>query len=145
MDDISKKFNVGEGDIHAFADIAEWLMHAASRLAGLLQLEVKDDALILEKRIHYGAQRDLMELVMIRDIGRVRARKLYSAGFKTINDLKKADVVVIAKLIGSKTASKLFAEIGHHMKIPGDIDEVSSKTMGALLGNEQSTFSDFEK
>jgi helicase len=144
MDDISKKFNVGEGDIHAFADIAEWLMHAASRLAGLSQLDSADLALILEKRIHYGAQKELIELVMIRGIGRVRARKLYSAGFKGIGDIKMADASVIANLIGSKTASKLFAEIGSDRKVPSNVSGLRSRTMDSLIGNEQSTFSDFE-
>ncbi|WP_406659633.1 ATP-dependent DNA helicase [Methanolobus sp. ZRKC3] len=145
MDDISKKFNVGEGDIHAFADIAEWLMHSASRLAGLSQLESADMASVLEKRIHYGARPELMELVMIRGIGRVRSRKLYDAGFVSIADIKKADVGTIAKLIGPKTASKLFTEIGSDLKLPSDEGGVISKTMDSLLGNEQSTFSDFEK
>ena len=146
MDDISKSFNVGEGDIHALAELSEWLMHSLSRLARVRGHPAADMAGMLEKRIHYGARPELMELVGIRGIGRVRARRLYDSGLKTVEDIRKADPAVIGKLIGTKTAGKLLREIGMHIDIdPGNPDDVGSKTMDSLIGNEQSTFSDFEK
>ncbi|MBP1908810.1 ATP-dependent DNA helicase [Methanolobus bombayensis] len=150
LDSITKKFNVGEGDVHAFADIAEWLMHASSRLAGLIapemSIDVSNMTSLLEKRIHYGASPELIELVSIRGIGRVRARKLYDNGLKTVDDIRKSSHKRIAELIGPKTAAKLFTEIGLHLEFTSDDSgEVTLKTMDSLMGNEQSTFSDFEK
>jgi helicase len=52
MDEITTQFNVGEGDIHAFADMAQWLMHATARLAETMELQGVEKAYELEKRIH---------------------------------------------------------------------------------------------
>ncbi|MBN2109596.1 MAG: ATP-dependent DNA helicase [Methanosarcinaceae archaeon] len=146
MDDISKCFNVGEGDIHAFAELAEWLMHSLSRLARVRENAAADIAGTLEKRIHYGARPELMELAGIHGIGRVRARRLYDSGLKSIADIRKTDHAVLGALIGTKTAEKLLREIGMHINIgSGAAGETNSRTMDSLLRNEQSTFSDFEK
>ena len=148
MDDISKVFNVGDGDIHAFADLAEWLMHSASRLARVTGHSSADMAITIEKRIHYGARQELMELVGIRGIGRVRARKLYDSGLHSIEDIRNADPVVLGGLLGPKTTEKLLQEIGSRSGIrpgSGTTGNLNSLTMDSMLGNEQSTFSDFDK
>ncbi|WMW22426.1 ATP-dependent DNA helicase [Methanolobus mangrovi] len=150
LEQITKKFNVGEGDVHAFSDIAVWLMHSTSRLAGLISPELSNDAVskavVLEKRIHYGASPELIELVSIRGIGRVRARKLYDNGLKTVADIRNSNLDTVSTLIGQKTAAKLFSEVGIHLKLSSDDSgKVSSKAMSSLMENEQMTFSDFEK
>ncbi|MDI3486568.1 ATP-dependent DNA helicase [Methanolobus sp. WCC1] len=151
LDQITKKFGVGEGDVHAFADIAEWLMHATSRLAGLIAPEMSTDisshVALLEKRIHYGASSDLIELVSIRGIGRVRARKLYKNGLKTVQDIKSSDIATVSELIGPKTARKLFEELGiaSGLRPSGSAEGIKSETMSSIVEREQSTFSDFEK
>jgi helicase len=151
LDRITKKFNVGEGDVHAFADIAEWLMHATSRLAGLIAPEMSTDisnhVALLEKRIHYGASSELIELVSIRGIGRVRARKLYDSGLKTVQAIKSSDIATVSELIGPKTARKLFEELGiaSGLRPSGSEESIKSGTMDSLMEREQSTFSDFEK
>lgn len=107
MDEITGLFNVGEGDVHAIADIAQWLMHSTARLAETMGLTGAEKAYELEKRIYYGANAELLELVSIRDVGRVRARRLYNAGLTSVALLKQASVERIAKLIGQKTAEKI--------------------------------------
>ncbi|MDI3539102.1 MAG: ATP-dependent helicase [Methanolobus sp.] len=148
MDDISKVFNVGDGDIHAFADLAEWLMHSLSRLAAVTGHDKAGMAGAIEKRIHYGARQELMELVGIRGIGRVRARKLYDNGLRSIEDIRKADPAVLGGLLGTKTAEKLLREIGARPGIrPGGSasENPDPRTMDSLIESEQSTFSDFER
>jgi len=136
-DDISKRFNVGEGDIHAFADTAEWLMHAAAQLANLTGAHGADKAHELEKRIHYGASPELVGLIGLRGVGRVRARKLYNAGFGSQAELKRADIAVLSKLVGPGIALKIHQQLG--------VDTVESNTMEVLLGNGQKTFNDFKR
>jgi helicase len=106
-----------------------------------------DAAVAIEKSIHYGARQELMELVGIRGIGRVRARKLYDSGLRSIEDIRKADPVSLGGLLGTKTAEKLLREIGARPGIRpvGTAGNLSSRTMDSMMGNEQSTFSDFEK
>jgi helicase len=126
--EICLKFGTGEGDIHAIVDIAEWIMHVTTQLARLLSLKGVKDASELEKRIHYGAGPELMELLDIRSIGRVRARRLYEAGFRTIADLAGADPEKVSALLGPKIAERIFKQIGRKDEIPEIIGaELSEK------------------
>lgn len=144
-EDITRHFNVGEGDIHALADTSEWLMHAAAKLADLLGVEHSSHAYSLEKRIRYGSGLDLMELVGIRGVGRVRARKLYNAGFVSVAKLKTADMSILSKLVGPKVAYNILSGIGvkvkdkHFESIP-----ISSNTLDTILDKNQKTFNDFQ-
>ncbi|MEM5881631.1 MAG: helix-hairpin-helix domain-containing protein, partial [Candidatus Aenigmatarchaeota archaeon] len=55
---------------------------------------------ILEIRMTKGVKEELIELVSLKGIGRVRARNLYNAGFKTLDDLKKAKIEDLIKVRG---------------------------------------------
>ncbi|HOQ65060.1 MAG TPA: ATP-dependent DNA helicase [Methanosarcina thermophila] len=116
--EICLKFGIGEGDIHAIADIAEWLMHVTAQLARLLELKGAKEAAELEKRIHYGASPELMDLLDIRGIGRMRARKLYESGFRSSAELAGADPVKVAALLGPKIADRIFKQIGRREVLP---------------------------
>ncbi|SES68524.1 helicase [Methanococcoides vulcani] len=144
-DDITQHFNVGEGDIHALADTAEWLMHATTKLAELIGVKYSSYARGLEKRIHYGASPELMELVGIRGVGRVRARKLYKAGFVSLAELKKADYSILSKLVGPNVAANILSNIGVRVKKQVDKSTpINSNTLDTLLDKDQKTFSDFQ-
>ncbi|KGK97890.1 extensin [Methanococcoides methylutens] len=144
-DDITQHFNVGEGDIHALADTAEWLMHATTKLAELIGVKYLGYARGLEKRIHYGASPELMELVGIRGVGRVRARKLHKAGFVSLAELKKADYSILSKLVGPNVAANILSNIG--VRVRKQVDKstpINSNTLDTLLDKDQKTFSDFQ-
>lgn len=138
--EICLKFGTGEGDIHAIADIAEWIMHVTAQLARLLDLKGAKEATELEKRIHYGAGPELMNLLDIRGIGRVRARKLYEAGFRSISELAGADPEKIAALLGPKIADRIFKQVGSKEEI-NKIFEPESLERSPSSG--QKTISDF--
>ena len=120
--EICLKFGTGEGDIHAIADIAEWIMHVTAQLARLLDLKGAKEAAELEKRIHYGAAPDLMDLLDIRGIGRVRARKLYEAGFSSSAELAGADPEKVAALLGPKIADRIFKQVGSREAVSGIVE-----------------------
>lgn len=56
----------------------------------------------LEARIASGVPAHLIDLCKIANIGKVRATKLYDAGFKTSKDLSKLDAAKLSKLINVK-------------------------------------------
>ncbi|MCL2863539.1 MAG: helix-hairpin-helix domain-containing protein [Methanimicrococcus sp.] len=66
----------------------------------------------LEIRLQYGASVELLSLLKIRGIGRVRARRLYDAGFRSKESFKPADFATVAGLIGPNVADKLYKELG---------------------------------
>ncbi len=138
--DICSKFGIGEGDIRAIADIAEWIMHVAAQLARLLDFKGVKEASELEKRIHYGAGPELMELLDIRSIGRVRARKLYEAGFRSTADLSGASPEKVAVLMGPKIAEKIFKQIGRKEAV-NEITDPEPSQKGFAAG--QRTINDY--
>ncbi len=53
-----------------------------------------------------------MPLVKLKNIGRVRARKLFRNKIKDVGDVKKADIIKLAQLIGKNTAINVKKQVG---------------------------------
>ncbi len=101
-DVIASRYSVGPGDVNAVVETAEWI---ASSLADVLPLlgvgyEESQRMRVLARRIKYGVREELLSLIVIPGIGRVRARILYSHGYKTLHDLATADPARIARIPG---------------------------------------------
>ncbi len=108
---IADRFRVGPGDIRRVAETAEWLMHSAGRLSEHLELGATFRIRQLEKRIHYGAGPDLLSLLDLEGVGRVRARKLHRAGYTSIEKLREAKADDVAEVVGPKIAEKVMAQL----------------------------------
>jgi len=117
---ISGRYHVGPGDVRRVAGTAEWLMHSVARLSQQLDLGATYNASLLEKRIHYGAGPDLMALLDLKGVGRVRARKLHEAGYTSLEKIQKADQSSLSEVIGPKTAEKLMAQLREMMPVSQD-------------------------
>lgn len=113
-DRIYDKYGVGPGDIRVYADLFEWLGTAAAKLAAAVGLpERAQGALRATYRVVYGVKEELLELVMnLRGVGRVRARTLYNAGFRTLADIARARPSDIARLqgFGERLAASLIEQ-----------------------------------
>ena len=112
-DRITERYGVGPGDIRGKVDTAEWLLGAAERLAGELDLPVVP-VREAKKRVEYGVRDELLALAGIRGVGRKRARRLYEAGIETRADLRDADKPVILRALRGrrKTAAKILENVG---------------------------------
>ncbi len=110
---ITKQFNVGPGDIRALTETAEWLMHSLAELSRHIHHPAAKQAFELEQRIRYGAAPELLPLITLRDVGRVRARMLYKAGYHSIEALRDVTVEEIARVpaIGEKIARKILKQV----------------------------------
>jgi len=106
-DMILEKYNEAPGVFRSRLAIADWLLYSMEELARFVKNEDIPEIKKLRIRMQYGVREELLKLVMIKGIGRVRARKLFRAGIKTISDLKKVPVEKLAKIIGKKTAEKI--------------------------------------
>ncbi len=113
---IASRYRIGPGDIRRFAETAEWLMHSIAELSKHLELGITFKAEQLAERIHYGAGQDLLALLNLKGIGRVRARKLYLSGITSIEKLKAADQVELVRLLGPKIAEKVISQIKNEEK-----------------------------
>ena len=107
-DKIVGHFGIGPGDLRTIIELSNWLLYSSSEIARIFHLreEVKDLSR-LRVRVAYGIEEELLELVSLRGIGRVRARNLYNSGFKNIKDIREATVEELSKVpVLGKTIAK---------------------------------------
>ncbi len=87
---LSDNLNIQSGDMHRMVETSNWLLYCFHELAKQMErIELLDELDALRKRISYGIKNELLELIKIKGIGRVRARKLYNNGIMTLADLSK--------------------------------------------------------
>ncbi len=112
---LSDNFGIESGDMHRMTETADWLIHALYEIA---KLEKKDDILTeiydLRSRILYGIKEELVDLVKIKGIGRIRARILFKNGIKTTEDLSKISIDRLAKI--DKIGPVIAENIKTHLK-----------------------------
>jgi len=110
-DRLTTKYNVWPGDVHNVVEVAEWLLHATREYARMYNfscVSVLNDLLV---RVQNGCKEELLNLVALKGIGRVRARALYNEGFKTVTDLRGVPLERLARI---KTIGKAVAENIQH-------------------------------
>ncbi|MGB7570503.1 MAG: ATP-dependent DNA helicase [Methanothrix sp.] len=115
---IASRYRIGPGDIRRSAETAEWLMHSLAELSKHLDLGITFKAEQLAERIHYGAGQDLLALLNLKGIGRVRARKLHLHGITSLEKLRVADQAEVSRLLGPKIAEKIFHQLSEEEMLP---------------------------
>ncbi|MCF2137266.1 MAG: DEAD/DEAH box helicase [Candidatus Thorarchaeota archaeon] len=125
--EITERYGIGMGDVHRFIQTAEWLAYSASEIARVCGANhyiapLKE----LQTRLKHGVKQDIIELVNLKGIGRVRGRMLYQYGFKTIDDLYAGRIEEIARVptIGDTVASAIKAQLGDGIASDASVDEV---------------------
>ncbi len=108
--EIYEKFSIEPGDLYRQVESAQWLVHAFTKLSNLFNIKsLQTVSSLLEERLRYGVKKELLELTKLEGVGRVRARILFSNGYRTIDDLKKAKEHDLAKIpkLGPIIAKKI--------------------------------------
>ncbi|MDD4653446.1 MAG: helix-hairpin-helix domain-containing protein, partial [Methanothrix sp.] len=82
-----------------------------AELSKNLELGITFQTEQLAERIHYGASQDLLALLNLKGIGRVRARKLHSSGITSLDKLMAADQAKLVSILGPKVAEKVIYQI----------------------------------
>ena len=115
---ILEKYNIEPGILRYKVEQSKWMIHSAKEIFDLLDIEnkfIRDCLNDLEIRIEYGAKQDIIELLKIKHIGRVRARTLYNSGIKNVRDIVNNPKRVI-NLLGEKITKKILEELGVDVK-----------------------------
>ncbi|MGH1521612.1 MAG: DEAD/DEAH box helicase [Nitrosopumilus sp.] len=111
---LSDSLAIESGDMHRMAETANWLTYCLREISKHVEradlLEELDN---LRRRIVYGIREELLDLVRIKGIGRVRARILYKNGIKNLDDLSKIPTSKLAEIdkIGSTIADNIKSEL----------------------------------
>ena len=107
---ISDNVGVEPGDMHRMVEIGDWLAYSLYEVAKLLKREdLLTEIHDLRTRIKYGVKEELIPIVALEGIGRVRARALYNAGLtdpRKILQASNSKLSAISK-IGPTVAAKL--------------------------------------
>lgn len=113
-DALVAQYNIWPGDVHNIVEMAEWLLHATREFARMYNFTSVSEVGDLLVRVQNGCKEELLNLVTLKGIGRVRARALYREGFKTVNDLRTVPVERLAKIktIGKAVAMNIKEQIG---------------------------------
>ncbi|MEA1925593.1 MAG: DEAD/DEAH box helicase [Candidatus Altiarchaeota archaeon] len=105
---IYEHFNIPPGMLYQRTSVAEWLAYSASEIARILELRKSAGEMgKMELRLRNGVREELVPLIRIKGIGRVRARRLFNRGYQKPSDLGKADIKELASVVGRKTAEKI--------------------------------------
>ena len=118
-----KRYSTTPGDIRAKVETAEWILYAMSELAELLSPSNTKMITELRIRIKNGIRKELLPLLEIDSVGRIRARTLFNAGFtsqSSIRDARPSDlnsipgigIKLAEKLAGRKDSEQLRFELG---------------------------------
>lgn len=111
---LSDKLNVESGDMHRMAEMADWLLHCLYEIAKISErADLLEEISSLRMRVAYGVKEELVELTRVRGIGRVRARRLFEHGIRTLEDLRRipADRLASIDKIGAAVADNIKSEL----------------------------------
>jgi len=107
-DQILEKYKVAPGELYSRLKNADWLIYSMHELALLLgHKELLNGIRKVRLRLDYGIKEELLPLVKLKQIGRVRARKLFSSNLRRIDDLRKVPLQSLEKIVGLKVAQTI--------------------------------------
>ncbi|MCI4371027.1 MAG: helix-hairpin-helix domain-containing protein, partial [Thermoplasmata archaeon] len=113
-EEVTKKFGIGPGDIRRMTDQAEWLLYSMGEPGRIFNKKKVRALTRLTIQVQYGVKEEILELISLRGVGRVRGRALFQRGYKTLRDLQKASPNDLARIptIGSALAIKIKEQVG---------------------------------
>jgi helicase len=128
-DEILAEFKVAPGELNGKMAVADWLVYSINELALLLGMKDSLSGIRrLRLRLKYGIREELVPLVRLKGIGRVRSRRMFNAGLKTLEDLRKVPMQPLSRLIGPTVAYDVKKQLGQETEKP------KSKSVQLKLG-----------
>jgi len=129
-DQLMTKFRVAPGELWTRLSNADWLLYASQELALLLGYKnLLNNIRKIRVRVKYGIKEELLPLVRLEQIGRIRSRKLYNAGLKTISDLKKIPLLSLERIVGPKVAAIIKKQLGEKAEL---IKDEKQRTLNSI-------------
>ena len=109
-DEIMAKYAVTPGFLYSKLTNADWIAYSAVELAKIIKVPTQK-IIDLRVRLRYGIREELLDLVRLEQIGRARARLLYSNGIKSVSDIRE-NREKVSKLLGREISGKVFEQLG---------------------------------
>ena len=105
-------YNIRPGEFHAKRELADWLLYSAGELAKLIPLKgIISELIKLRIRVRYGVREELLPLMRLKGVGRVKARRMFSNRIRDIGDVRGAPLGKLSAIIGKKTAESVKEQV----------------------------------
>jgi helicase len=107
--EIMKKYGTTPGALFNKLSNAYWLIYSAIELARMQKARAHD-LVELNVRLRYGIKAELLDLVRLEQVGRVRARMLYNNGIRSVEEArahKDRLSTILGKEVGERIAKQL--------------------------------------
>lgn len=125
-----EKYAIRPGEIKAKLDISDWLLYSCIELSKILSLhELQKYLTKVRVRVQHGVKEEVIPLLQLKGIGRVRARKLFKAHMRTIGDVKKCDIASLKQLLGPGIAASIKKQLGQEIQ-----EEISPRKRTGQMG-----------
>jgi helicase len=111
---LNEKIGVEPGDLHRMVETTYWLLYCLYEIAKLVERkDLLPEINILRLRIKHGVKSELIPLIQLEGIGRIRARSLYRSGITDVAMIEKISESKLGSIpkIGVKLAKKLKSQI----------------------------------
>jgi len=116
-DYLLEKYDIRPGEIRVKMETADWLLYGSEELANIQNnREAVKEIKKLRLRLEYGVKEELLTLLKLKGIGRIRARKLYSHNLKDIGDIKNIDITSLGQILGKAVAEDIKKQVGEEIK-----------------------------
>ncbi len=116
-DFLFESLGVTPGELNSKVERGNWLLYSCQELAKIVP-EIKRDFLelhIVRERLSKGIKSELLPLVRLKGIGRVRARKLFNNKIRDVRDIKKVDISTLVDLVGKSVAFSIKKQVGQNL------------------------------
>lgn len=128
-------YDVRPGETRAKLKTGDWLLYTLGEIARIQQrMELLREIQKMRFRLRYGVKEELLPLLRLEGIGRVRARLLFRNGIKDLGDVRKAEFGRLENLLGKKISASIKKQVGE--QVP-EIEELPEP--------EANKFAQFEK
>jgi helicase len=107
--ELVEKYSSTPGALYTKITNADWLIYSAIELAKILK-KPQRKLIDIRVRLRYGIKEELLDLVRLQQIGRVRARMLYNHGIKSIAEIR-SNRLKISSILGKEVAEKVLSQV----------------------------------
>jgi helicase len=108
---ICERYSVGPGDIYSMVESINWLLHASAELARMFASGFYKDIRDCETCMKNGIRHELLPLIRLRGIGRVRARRLFNHGMTSPDEIKKHTPEEVTRILGQGISDQIFTQL----------------------------------
>jgi helicase len=113
-----EEYNVRPGELNIKVSNSDWMLYSAEEIARILNFKsILSKLKKLRIRVECGAKEELLTLLKLKNIGRVRARKLYNNGFTNLGKLRKAELADISAVVGKNIALSIKLQLGEKVNV----------------------------